>query len=360
MPLPIECLDWFAHACPPCGATDSGGAFAPPRRPDGLSHHQAAPRVQKLVDGLDAAVAGLAAAKRGLAVAVCDHGRRRALRGPGDCGALPGMSHVLLAGPSGSGKTHLVHTLSGLLDVPFLSVDAADLVPCPRRGADLSVIGRRLLDQCAGDREAASRGVVFMDGLERLVADPDDRAAPGRVLQEALLDLLDGHPLRVPVPGAVLELPMRDILFIAAGVPAGRLLGGIAGSHLPADPSVNPFPGLMPELLARFSTQLRLPAPDAAQLTAVLRHPRGPLASCRRLFAFEKVDLAVTAAAVAVLVRACRRKGDGTASLQRLLETALRPALFALPAFPGLRRIWLDAAGEELFVSLAEPLTHAG
>ena len=358
--------------CPLCDPVEAGFAALPLLCPECLARCRqvlrgqrretlyrelaSLPRPRETARRLDASVAGLEAVKRGLAVAVYNHGKRLALRDFGETECLPGRSHLLLRGAPGTGKTLVVESLAAQLSVPFARIDATTLTPPDRAGSGLEEIGWRLLESSGGDPDRAGRGVVFIDAIDRLWTNPE-----GSAVLHDLAGLLEGRPLRLPLPaGGSLELPTRDLLFIAAGRIATATRHRAAG--FVTDGGGMPAPGVRePQLPGRFAVQLELPAPGVDELRGVLMHPvSGPLARFRRLFGMDGLGLEITEAAVTALVDTAIDEGLGARALHRRLEALLQPAMHVAPACPWLDCIWLDCAGDELFVSLSEPLAMAG
>ncbi|MCP1672956.1 ATP-dependent Clp protease ATP-binding subunit ClpX [Natronocella acetinitrilica] len=376
----LERIDLLTDDCPLCRAVEPGFALLPwlcptcldrcrrivheHRRQACIDTLAALPRPAQLSAAMGTTVAGLEQARRALSVAAYNHAKRLLLRDAGEGEGLRGSNAVLLSGPPGSGKTHLVGALARAINAPLVTVDAACLTGAGQAGNLATLLGSRLIGALGGEGGRDPRAVVFIDGLESLATgaeSTEDRISA----QYALSGLLDGQPLRVAGPqGVSRELQTRDLFIVAAGVStplhmrskAVGFMSDCVGDGADQEPL-----GLAREVVARFSIQTELAAPDAGQLAVILMHPQaGLLRSYRRQFQMDGVELRVTDAAIGALVRQSLDEGAGARGLQRALERALQPAIYTVPALPNVSRLWLDAAGDELFISLSRPLSATG
>ena len=132
-------------------------------------------------------------AKKILAVAVYSHYRKIAKMQQE--GTEIAKSNVLLIGPSGSGKTLMCETLSRVLGVPFVTANATSLAQTRFVNDEIEAILQRLLEKAEGNVNRAQQGIVFIDEIDKLKAQPDQpRATSGESVQHALLKIMEGAP----------------------------------------------------------------------------------------------------------------------------------------------------------------------
>jgi ATP-dependent Clp protease ATP-binding subunit ClpX len=333
-----------------------------------------APRVIK--SELDASVVGQEHAKRVLSVAVYNHYKRLAHASHPDGIELP-KSNILLLGPTGSGKTLLAQTLARIVDVPFAMADATTLTETGYIGQDVDSILLRLLEAAGKDVERAECGIVFIDEIDKIGrrsdgASPDggsDRDIGGEGVQQALLRMLQGARLSVPLTGerhrsmpASLEVDTTDILFICAGafsgleaIIAARKRSRMAGFGAPigalgprttatilreaGDDDLLAF-GLIPELVGRLPVIATLDALGEEALIEILTAPRNALVrQYQHLFAMDDVELEFTADALKAVAAAALRQGTGARGLRSILERVLLDAMYDLPDREDVRKI---------------------
>jgi ATP-dependent Clp protease ATP-binding subunit ClpX len=286
------------------------------------------PSPRDIVAHLDRSVVGQGRAKRTLAIAVSNHFKR--LLDHGDRGAAdpvvadPALrdvaiekSNVLLIGPSGSGKTHLARSLADYLSVPFAVADATTLSEAGYVGEDVETVLHKLLLAAGWDIQAAQRGIVFLDEVDKLRGGQSFGAKDMRLgVQHAILKLIEGTTCSVP-PGGGNRHPMEqcvpfntaNVLFVCGGAFGGlgeiieRRLG--RGAHFGFDrptaarpddeahPLRNVLPedleryGMIPELLGRLPVIATLDDLGVEDLMRILREPKNSLiGQYRKLLAY--------------------------------------------------------------------------
>ncbi|MDE5969702.1 MAG: ATP-dependent Clp protease ATP-binding subunit ClpX, partial [Muribaculaceae bacterium] len=184
------------------------------------------PKPKEIQKFLDQYVIGQDTAKKYLSVAVYNHYKR--LSQPTDDDVDIEKSNIILVGPTGTGKTLLAKTIARLLDVPFTIVDATVLTQAGYVGEDIESLLTRLLQAADYDVEAAERGIVFIDEIDKIARKGDNpsitRDVSGEGVQQGLLKLLEGSIVNVPPQGGrkhpeakMIPVDTKNILFICGG-----------------------------------------------------------------------------------------------------------------------------------------------
>ena len=172
---------------------------------------------------LDDYVIGQDAAKKALSVAVYNHYKRLRKR---NAGVEIQKSNILLIGSTGCGKTYLAQTLARILDVPFVICDATGLTQAGYVGKDVEECLSSLLKKADGNIEKAQTGIVYIDEIDKLARVGDSSAqrdVSGEGVQQALLKLLEGHVISIPVGDkkspftSTVDIDTSNILFICGG-----------------------------------------------------------------------------------------------------------------------------------------------
>jgi len=307
------------------------------------------PTPKQIVAHLDGHVIGQDAAKRKLAVAVGSHYLR--LEANSDDGVAIGKSNVLLLGPSGSGKTHLVKSLAGMLNVPFAVGDANSLTEAGYVGEDVESLLHKLLVASSFDVDAARRGIVFIDEIDKIEGGRAHGAKDMRLgVQHALLKMIEGTICNVPPGGGIkhpagefISLDTTDILFICGGAFVGlesiisRRLGrggfgfdtsgqsveetNLLRHVMPCD--LEAF-GLIPELLGRLPVIAPLEELSSEALAHILTQPHDALLKqYQKLVALRGADLEFTPGAVLEIARVACERGIGARGLRSVVEGVL-------------------------------------
>ena len=313
---------------------------------------------------LDEYVIGQDNAKKILSVAVYNHYKRVFFKQElGDVELE--KSNVLLAGPSGSGKTLLARTLARILNVPFAIADATTLTEAGYVGEDVENILVQLVQNAEYDLNAASRGIIYIDEIDKISRKSDSpsitRDVSGEGVQQALLKIIEGTEANIPPKGGrkhpqqeFIRLNTSNILFIVGGAFIGlekmveaRIRGNSMGfgAHINNKKEQNlsqlldqVIPtdlvqfGLIPEFIGRIPVITHVDELGVDDLVRVLTEPKNALTKqYQKLFEIDGVELNFeTEALKAVANKAIERK-TGARGLRNVLETVMLDIMYDLP-----------------------------
>jgi ATP-dependent Clp protease ATP-binding subunit ClpX len=358
-----------AHICDECVAMCNDILVDEGKKASGASASAepvSLPTPAEIREHLDAHVIGQERAKTALAVAVYNH-YKRISRPRGIEGAVEiDKSNVLFLGPTGSGKTLLAQTIAKYLKVPFTIVDATILTEAGYVGEDVENIIVRLLQAADYDVDAAQKGIVYVDEVDKISrksANPSiTRDVSGEGVQQGLLKLLEGTVAAIPPKGGrkhpeqnLIHVNTRDILFVCGGAFEGldkiverrtreSGIGFTAEIHSKKDRSVSQILalaepddlvqfGLIPELVGRLPVLTALEELDAAAMLSVLTEPRNAIVKqYQALFEMDGIVLKFQPEALEAIVALAMKRKTGARGLRAAMEHVLQAHMYSLPS----------------------------
>lgn len=323
------------------------------------------PKPQEIKAYLDQYVIGQDEAKRFLAVSVYNHYKRLLQPKDDKDGVEIEKSNIIMVGSTGTGKTLLARTIAKMLDVPFTIVDATVFTEAGYVGEDVESILSRLLQVADYDLEAAQRGIVFIDEIDKIARKSDNpsitRDVSGEGVQQGMLKLLEGTIVNVPPKGGrkhpdqdYIHVDTRNILFICGGAFDGieRKIAQRMNTHVVGFNSVQNQSrvdkdnimqyiqpqdlksfGLIPEIIGRLPVLTYLNPLDREALHRILTEPKNSIIrQYEKLFEMDGIKLTFAQEALDYMVDKAVEFKLGARGLRSIVESVMMDAMFEVPS----------------------------
>ncbi|MDB9989950.1 ATP-dependent Clp protease ATP-binding subunit ClpX [Flavobacteriales bacterium] len=318
---------------------------------------------REIVENLGLHVIGQDEAKKVLSVAVYNHYKRLTQKNNKKDNIEIEKSNIIMVGETGTGKTLLAKTIADLLKVPFCIADATVLTEAGYVGEDVESILSRLLQAADFNVEAAERGIVFIDEIDKVARKSDNpsitRDVSGEGVQQAMLKLLEGATVNVPPQGGrkhpeqkMIQIDTKNILFICGGAFDGitriierRVKSQAIGFNTMSDSSFNDEKmlsnvnqldvkkyGLIPELIGRFPVLTYLHPLNKKTLLSILTDPQNALTKQYiKLFEMDDINLVIKKEVLDFIVEKAMLLNLGARGLRSICEAILTDSMYNAP-----------------------------
>lgn len=320
---------------------------------------------------LDQYVIGQDEAKRILAVAVYNHYKRLKQNKKSDVEIQ--KSNILMIGSTGSGKTLIAQSLAKFLGVPFAIADATTLTEAGYVGDDVEVMLRTLLQNANYDIQAAQRGIIYIDEIDKISRKGENmsitRDVSGEGVQQALLKIIEGTISEVPVTGSrkhpqgeTVKIDTSNILFICGGAFDGidKIIGkeethiGFGANVADKKKSVVDLSkveqhdlvkyGLMPELIGRLPIITALNQLSEEDLVHILTEPKNAITKqYQELLSMDGVKLEFEDEALKKIAEMAIKKKTGARGLRSIIESAMQKVMFDVPDMASAKKVVVTA-----------------